>query len=257
MRIVADVHGAAAKLAALEPRPAPVVVLGDLINFVDYRTREGIVTDACGEEFTAELIRLRDAGDTAGSRALWDAISKGRRDEIRERIDALVDVQYQEVFAAAAGLELIVTFGNADRPDRLKAFIPDGCRFVEWGVFDVEGLRVGIVGGGLPLTGGVPVPGEITEEHLAERLDSLGPVDVLCTHVPPAIPALETDVLGGRQKGSRAVVEYLDRHAPEFHYFGDIHQPKATRWTHGSTLCVNVGYFRATGQAVTHGSVSR
>ena len=252
MRLIADVHGAADKLAALDEAPGPVVVLGDLINFVDYRTRKGIVAQACGEDFTAELIRLRDAGDTDGSRALWDGIPRDRRKAIRERIDALVDEQYQRVFSSASHLRMIVTFGNADRPERLRAFIPEGATFIEWGALEISGLRVGILGGGLPLAGGVPVPGEITEADLAERLSAIGPVDVLCTHVPPAIPALETDVLGGRQKGSTAVLEYLEQHSPPFHYFGDIHQPQATDWLHRGTRCINVGYFRATGRPVEH-----
>jgi len=87
---------------------------------------------------------------------------------------------------------------------------------------------------------------------MADKLDRLGRVDVLCTHVPPAITSLATDVVAGRTKGSTAVLEYLERARPPFHYFGDVHQPQASRWRLGATRCVNVGYFRATGRAMAH-----
>ena len=85
------------------------------------------------------------------------------------------------------------------------------------------------------------------------KLDQLGPVDILATHVPPAIAALACDVIGGREKGSVAILEYVERQAPAFHYFGDIHQPRATTWRIGSTTCINAGYFRATERAIRHG----
>ena len=37
------------------------------------------------------------------------------------------------------------------------------------------------------------------------------------------------------------------------HILGDIHQPRATTWRLGSTICINAGYFRATGRPVRHG----
>jgi len=116
-------------------------------------------------------------------------------------------------------------------------------------VVEIEGWGVGIVGGGMV---GIGTPGEITEDQMAERLAALGPVDVLCTHVPPAIGPLSRDVIGGRQKGSDAIVAYLERATPRYHYFGDIHQPQATSWRVGVTECRNLGYFRATGRAIHH-----
>ena len=87
---------------------------------------------------------------------------------------------------------------------------------------------------------------------MSDRLAAIGPVDVLCTHVAPAVTPLATDVIGGRQKGSPAVLNYIEEHQPAYHYFGDIHQPQAVSWRIGNTLSHNVGYFRATGRAVVH-----
>jgi Icc-related predicted phosphoesterase len=99
----------------------------------------------------------------------------------------------------------------------------------------------------------IGTPGEVTEAEMEEKLAKLGPVDVLCTHVPPAIPALATDVIAGSEKGSQAILDYVETHKPAFHYFGDIHQPRATTWRIGSTVTRNLGYFRATGRATQHG----
>ena len=85
------------------------------------------------------------------------------------------------------------------------------------------------------------------------KLQRLGPVDVLCTHVAPAVRPLSTDVIGGRAKESAAVLDYVEAHRPPWHYFGDIHQPQAVSWRVGATLCRNVGYFRATRRPVRHG----
>ena len=117
-------------------------------------------------------------------------------------------------------------------------------------MIEIEGLAVGFAGGGIVSIG---TAGEVTEDQMADKLDALGAVDVLCTHVPPAIDALSTDVVGGRTKGSEAILDYLERARPPFHYFGDIHQARAVTWRHGPTRCINVGYFRATERAVRHG----
>lgn len=255
MRVIADVHGASGKLRSVARDPGPLLILGDLINFVDYRTYQGIVADVCGIDFVAKLVRLRTAGDIAGAHRLWEDFSGDRQDEIRAATDRLVDEQYREVCAALGDVEAYLTYGNADRPDRLVAHLPSTARFVDGEVIELGGVSVGLVGGGLPLRGGIGVPGEVTEEELEAKLALLGPVDVLCTHVPPAIRPLETDVVGGRQKGSRAVLAYLLLNKPPFHYFGDVHQPQAVDWTVAATRCRNVGYFRATGRAFYHDSI--
>ncbi len=249
MWLVADVHGATEALARACALGGPLLVLGDLINFIDYRTNEGIVTDISGREFTTEMVRLRTAGESDAARRLWRQFSKGREAALRRDYDERIVEAYEDVCAALEGADAYVTYGNVDRPDLLEQHLPAGVRFVDAEVVEIDGATVGFVGGGMVSIG---TPGEVTEETMAEKLDRLGHVDILCTHVPPAISALATDVIAGRMKGSSAIVDYLDRFQPAYHYFGDIHQPRALRWRHGPTTCVNVGYFRATHRAVRH-----
>ncbi len=249
MLIVSDVHGAADKLRRAAAAAGPLLILGDLINFLDYRTLDGIITEVSGREFVTEMVRLRVAGEWDAARALWREFSAGRQEEIRARYDLLVEQQYAEIGAALAGASGYVTYGNVDRLAALKRHLPQGMRFVDEEVVEIDGVRVGFAGGGVPLLG---VEGEVSHEAMAEKLAKLGPVDVLCTHVPPLVRPLATDVIGGRGKGSPAVLDYLLEHRPRHHYFGDIHQPQAVSWRVGDTLCRNVGYFRATGRGVRH-----
>ena len=249
MLLVSDVHGAAEALARVAASGEPLLVLGDLINFIDYRDNSGILSDVVGQQFTDDLVRLRTAGEFAAASALWGRYTEGRETEIRAGFDESVGAAYDEVMAALHGAEAYVTFGNVDRPDLMRQMLAPPGRFVDTEVVEIEGSRVGFAGGGMRSLG---TPGEVSEEEMAAKLAQLGPVDILCTHVPPAIPALAKDVVGGQQKSFRAVLDYVTRHQPAYHYFGDIHQPQAVAWTVGRTKCRNVGYFRATGKPFRH-----
>ncbi len=249
MLLVADVHGAADALARVAGNGEPLLVLGDLINFIDYRDNSGILADVVGQGFTDDLVRLRTSGNYSAAAALWGRYTAGREADVRRGFEVAVAEEYTAIAAALDGAEAYVTYGNVDRPDMMRSMLRPPNRFVDDEVIEIEGFRVGFAGGGMPALG---TPGEISEEDMATKLHRLGPVDILCTHVPPAVPALATDVIGGRQKSFASVLDYLLTHQPAFHYFGDVHQPQAVSWRIGRTLCTNVGYFRATGRAVRH-----
>src|SRR5690606_20892261 len=141
----------------------------------------------------------------------------------------------------------LVIHGNVDRPAMMIEALPEGFRFAHGETAEVEGWRLGLVGGGIPTPLGAD--GEISDEEMTGLLAGLGEVDVLCTHIPPAIPPLRHDVITDRdERGSVQVLEYIREYQPRYHFYGDIHQPQATTWRIGRTRCVNVGYFRATGR---------
>ncbi|MEX2323833.1 MAG: metallophosphoesterase family protein [Acidimicrobiia bacterium] len=250
MLIVSDIHGAFEPLARVAGRGEPLLVLGDLLNVIDYRTMDGMLVDVLGRALVADVVERRSRGDHDGANHAWRTAVAGSEEAVRRRFHELTVSAYETAATALAGSDAIVTYGNVDRPDLLEASLPEGVRFVEVGVVEVEGRSVGIVGGGIPSLG---TPGEVAHEVMRERLFGLGEVDILCTHVAPAVPQLSLDVIGGSTKQSQAVLDYLLRFRPGWHYFGDIHQPQAVSWRVGSTVCRNVGYFRATGRAVRHG----
>jgi Icc-related predicted phosphoesterase len=102
-----------------------------------------------------------------------------------------------------------------------------------------------MVGGGL--VSPMRTPYEITDEDYADKVAALGAVDVLMTHIPPALPTLTYDVVARRfERGSSALLEYVRDVQPRLHLFGHVHQPLSARTRLGRTECVNVGHFNAT-----------
>ncbi len=226
-----------------------LLILGDLVNLTDYRTGEGAVADVLGIDFARETSAARAVGDYQGMRDLWSEHVGSGFEDVRSRIGAAIDAQYQQVAEVLDGGHGFVIHGNVDRPRSLQASLPPGFEYVHGEVVELEGVRFGFVGGGAPTP--LQAEGEIADEEMARILDGMGRVEVLCTHVPAAVPALRTDVITGRaERGSEAVLEYLTRERPRLHLYGDVHQPQATTWRIGPTRCRNVGYFRATGRAL-------
>ena len=251
MLLIADVHGAFPALARVARSAEKVLILGDLVNLIDYRSNEGIVADVVGVDIVAEVSALRGADRYDDARSLWTERTADLDIDVRGEVARGMRIQYEAMHEALRGTRCLVTHGNVDDPEMLAAHLPDGCRYVHAEAMEIDGLRVGMVGGGIMRIGS---RGEISDDDMADALDTLGPVDVLCTHVPPAIDMIAEDVIAGSVKGSVPIREYLTRARPSVHYFGDVHQPRASRWRLGSTAVVNVGYFRATGRGVVHGT---
>jgi Icc-related predicted phosphoesterase len=245
MLIVADVHDAPVALARVASLGEPLLVLGDLANLIDYRTGEGIVADVVGIETVTEIARLRSLHLHDDAARVWRERVAGIEDDVRIRVTEMMAIQYAAASEALRGAEAYVIHGNVDRPDLLELSLPPSATYLDADVVEIEGWRIGFVGGGMPKVG---TEGEVSHTEMAEKLEAIGPVDVLCTHVPPAIEQLARDVIGRGYKGSPEIAAYLERYQPQFHFFGDVHQPKAVSWTYAGTHCRNVGYFRATGR---------
>lgn len=248
MEIVSDVHGEFGPLPSIARR-GQLLVLGDLVNLIDYRTLEGIVPEVVGSELVSQIASLRAEGREEAASELWSAWAAKTDIDVRSEVASRMRASYEEMRAALTGTGAIVIHGNVDDPVMLAEYLPDDCRYVDGEVLEIEGASVGFVGGGIERIGS---RGEVSDETMTQKLSGLGAVDILCTHVAPAIDTLAQDVLASHPKGSRPVLEYIDAVQPAFHFFGDIHQPRATRWRRGRTTCVNVGYFRATGRSHRH-----
>ena len=251
MLLVSDVHGAWDHLRAVASRGEPLLILGDVVNLVDYRTMDGILADLFGKALVAEVSDLRAAGDHAAAGRRWRDARRGREEEIDGGFRALLVDSYRQAAEALAGCEAYVTYGNVDTPDLMESMLPPGARFVDGEVVEIGGITVGFAGGAIGPDFGAP--GLVTEEEMAAKLAKIGDVEVLCTHAAPAVRQLSSDVVAGASKHSEALLQHLLDHKPDHHYFGDVHQPQAIDWRVGPTWCHNVGYFRATGRPVRHG----
>jgi Icc-related predicted phosphoesterase len=193
---------------------------------------------------------LRAEGKFDESRQVLREVSAGREQELRALFFSKIDEQ-TKAFCADVPSNVVVTYGNVDVPDLIRRYLPEGVRFVDADVLTLDGARFGFVGGGLPKVG---IPGEVSIEAYGEKVGTLGPVDVLCAHVPPAIGDLTYDVVAEfDEPGSEALLAYIEEHRPAFVYFGHVHNPKVAETTIGSTRLVNVGsHYRTTGKAWVH-----
>lgn len=244
MLLISDIHGAFDAMAALRASDEPVLILGDLLNLLDYRTGEGITADVLGRDFAVAMAAARATGDFEAMGRMWQAHVPDP-EAFREAFREAVAAQYQAASRALAGMASWVTFGNVDRPAMMREYLPHGSVFVDGEVVEIEGLRIGFVGGGVATPMGAQ--GEVTDDAMREKLTAIGEVDILCSHLPPALEPLYRDVVTGRlERSSRPILDYLREHQPVWHFYGDVHQPQASSWRIGRTRCQNVGYFRAT-----------
>lgn len=250
VKVIADVHGDLETVQREASSCDTLLVLGDLINVIDYENAGGILADVYGSDAVRVWSALRAEGRTAESRQVLAEASKGREAELRSEMMARIDLAHKE-FCSRLPANVLVTYGNVDIPRLIEEYVAPGVRFVDAEVVEIAGQRFGFVGGGLPKVG---IPGEVSLADYAEKVSGLGPVDVLCAHVPPAIDDLTFDVVANfNEPGSDALLDYVAEHEPSHVYFGHVHQPRRARLRVGSSLLVNVGHhYRATGEALSH-----
>ncbi|MDQ3783375.1 MAG: metallophosphoesterase [Actinomycetota bacterium] len=252
IHIVSDLHGASDALRKAVPEGSTLVLLGDLINFLDYTSMTGILTEVFAVDTVAQVVRLRTQGRAVEAREIMKRRSEGREEEIRRALTKRMTAQYEEVFSALVDPTYLI-LGNVDSPETAHAFAQ---RFpavteADGRVYALDGERFGFVGGALPSP--LHVAGEITHEQMRAKLDGLGEVDVLCSHIPPAIPELCYDTRAGKlERGSEDLLGYIVDVQPRRAYFGHVHQPLTSMLHIGGTLCVNTGYFRATKRSWPH-----
>ncbi len=249
VHIVSDVHGAVDALAEAADGSDLFICLGDLLLYLDYADpSQGAFADVFGVDVATEYIALRLAKRFEEARALtaaaWERID-GADDPSRraERFTSIIREQYADVFAALPSPSLF-TFGNVDIPDLARPYLREGQQLLDGQVVEIDGLTFGFVGAGLPSP--YRTPNEISVAEFDAKVAALGSVDVLCTHIPPAIPELTFDVVARRfEVGSQSVLELIEATAPRFALFGHVHQPLAQRFRIGRTECLNVGHFRS------------
>lgn len=246
VHVVSDVHGAGVALSRAADGADVFVCLGDLILFLDYDDpSRGIYADLFGADHTRAYIQARTANrfDEARelSQAAWARRGITDPDARWTVMQAMVRLQYEELFDAMPSPALL-TYGNVDVPALWPEYLREGHTVVDGSVVEVDGMRWGFVGGGLRTP--MRTPFELSEEEFDAKVDALGPVDVLFSHIPPAVPDLLYDTVARRfEYGSSALLRYVATHQPRYHLFGHVHQPLAGRRRIGRTECVNVGHF--------------
>lgn len=250
---MSDVHGNVDALARAGAGADALLVLGDLIDFVDYHDHSaGILGSVFGPDLVGRYAELRSDGARGEAfafvRELWT-----RLEDAQQVVQDAVAQQYERLFAVLP-TPTYATPGNVDIPELWPRFAHSGVHVLDGQTTEIGGLRWGFIGGGLLPAGAAPRRSAAfrtyvrTPREYAAAVDALGRVDVTCTHIPPAVPELVYDVQARRPElGSEQLLALIRRDRPRAALFGHVHQPLARRVRIGRTECINVGHFQRTG----------
>ncbi|MBV9092448.1 MAG: metallophosphoesterase family protein [Streptosporangiaceae bacterium] len=246
VHVVSDVHGRADALAGAAHGADALICLGDLLLFLDYADHsQGIFAEMFGADHARRYIELRRARRFGEARELSGRLAAAKAQDPWALYQAAIAEQYAALFAAMPE-PAYLTYGNVDVPAMWPDYLKPGHRVLDGGTVDLDGWRFGFVGGGL--ISAYRTPYEMTDEQFRAKLEAVGEVDVLCTHIPPAVPELLYDTVARRlEQGSAALLDTIRAVRPRYSVFGHVHQPLARRRRIGVTECLNVGHFRATG----------
>jgi Icc-related predicted phosphoesterase len=249
--VVADVHGNIDALARVAATAEKLVVLGDLLDYVDYHEpSRGILGQIFGAEPVRHFSKLRAAGEFPAlhryNAGLWSQLS----DPVGV-LSEIVQMRYRQVLDAV-GPDALLTLGNVDVAAEWNRVAGTTLPYLDGQVVHLEGVRLGFVAGGatrrerpLVVDGQVWRPLVRSRDDYRAAVQALGPVDVLCSHVPPDLPLLRYDVVPARlEMAGPGLLEHIDRHRPAVALFGHVHQPLAPRERRGVTECINVGHFQ-------------
>lgn len=253
VKLVSDLHGRFGDLQRVVSPDDTLMVLGDILDLIDWADLSGILPQVVGRErFMARLQEALRGGPEAAAALRADLLSPQGRyfHEISERSRS----QYEEFARTlrSIGCRAYVIYGNGDFPDLLQEALR-GVEGVELaaGRVEVDGTLFGFVPGAVHSP--FRMPAEMEDASYGERLEELGGVEVLCTHIPPRVQEAVFDVVAGRPvEGSEALRLYLHRHRPRVLYHGHVHQPAQKELLVGETRVVNVGYYKRQGQAHLH-----
>src|SRR6202034_2902609 len=249
VHVVSDVHGASDALAAAGDGADMLICLGDMLLFLDYADHtQGIFAELYGAEYAREYIDLRTARRFDEARQLTAGIaarlSVDRGADLRTLTEQAIRRQYAALFGALAE-PAYLTYGNVDLPRMCNGSLKPGHHVVDGGRVEVGGFTFGFAGAGL--VSPYRTPNEIPAAEFAAKLDAVGAVDELDTHIPPTIPELLCDTSARRMEtASEALLEVIRATQPRYALFGHVHNPLVRRARVGRTECLNVGHFRAT-----------
>ncbi len=249
--VVADVHGNYDDLARAGDGADLLLVLGDLLDYVDYHDpAAGILGAVFGADAVRPFIRMRTTGDFAGlheyNHQLWSRVA----DPARAIHDIVVD-RYRRVVELLPANSLVL-LGNVDVAAAWAEVAPPHLQALDGQTRVIGGATFGFVGGGstrpgvvMRDTGSPWKPFVRSAADFQTALDALPPVDVLCSHIPPRLAAMRYDTVPARlEMYGPGLLEYIDLHQPRFALSGHVHQPIGARRRRGRTECVNVGHFQ-------------
>ena len=225
-----------------------LICLGDLLLFVDYADHAQGIFRGPVRRGGGPAVRRAAHGEAVrrGQGAVGAACGRARRRPARPTCEAAASRQYAELFAALPE-PAYLTYGNVDLPQMWAEHLRPGHQVLDGERVELGGWTFGFVGGGLRSP--YRTPNEIDDEVYAAKVAAVGEVDVLCAHIPPAVPDLLYDTVARRmERGSEALLDAIRRPSPGTSCSGTCTSRSPAGSGSGRTECINVGHFRATGQ---------
>ncbi|NPV60286.1 MAG: metallophosphoesterase [Actinobacteria bacterium] len=253
VKLIADPHG---RFDDLPERVSPgdvLIVLGDVLDLIDWADISGILPEVVGKDaLVGKLLAAMAAGPQAAVE-LRDELLRPEGDYY-ERLEERVRSSYERFAAVLGRMEctVYVIYGNGDIPVALAECLDGmGNAVLAPPRVEIGGRSFGFVHGALysPFM----MPAEMDDEAYGSRLRELGPVDVLCTHIPPRLEEAVFDVVAGRPvEGSASLLAYVEENQPGFLYHGHVHQPAQRELRVGRTRVINAGYYKRQGYVHLH-----
>jgi Icc-related predicted phosphoesterase len=254
IKLIADPHGRFDGLTGEITRDDILFVLGDVLDLIDWADISGILPDVLGRDnLIRKMMSALKAGPQAGVELRDELISPdgGYFEELVGKVG--------ESYASFArvleeiGCRAYIIFGNGDIPDLLENVLDelDERVVLARGKVEIDGTMYGFVPGALysPFM----MPAEMDDISFTDRLNEMGPVDILCTHIPPKLDEATFDVVAGRPvEGSAGLLDYIEVNRPRIHYHGHVHQPAQRELQVGETRVINVAYYKREGYIHTH-----
>ncbi len=254
IKLIADTHGRFEDLGDTIAAEDILLVLGDVLDLIDWADISGILPDVIGkEELVNKLMSAVASGPQAAVEIRDELLAPDGRfyPELQRRV-----VESYTVFSRVLrdiGCRAYIIYGNGDIPEVLEASLDGAANAVmAEGKVEIAGSVFGFVPGALysPFM----MPAEMDDEAYGARLRELGPVEVLCTHIPPRLEAATMDVVAGRPvEGSASLLAYIEENRPRILYHGHVHQPAQRELLVGETRVINVAYYKRTGYVHIHG----
>ena len=179
------------------------------------------------------LSRTRAAELVAASAEADLVIGAGDFCNVRQGLDAamalLSDIQ----------APMIVTPGNAESADELRAAALPGTTVLHGEGCEVAGLCLFCLGYGVPVTPFGSWSCDLSEAEAAVMLAACETADILITHSPPKGVADRTS--GGVSVGSTAIRDAIARVQPKLALCGHVHDCWGETGEIGDTQVVNLG----------------
>lgn len=248
---MSDIHGEYEELARQLSHADTAILLGDYLNLIDFSNLGGILAEVYTREEIQYALHGFSKGKTGISKRTIRDIN-GANSEKHERLRELIIESYERFFKSL-NCECILLFGNTDDPGLMKSISRGRAEIIRCGVRNIDGQSFGFASGSPEGPWTVGLPGEMPVDEYRSMIRSLGRVDILCTHYPPAIQSLTWDDVAMRDEaGSPDLLHYIREFKPEKHYFGHVHNPRCSTLVYGSTACVNVGFFKEGKKAFVH-----